>query len=311
MKIVLRLSRPNEIWESAFRQAFQGNVRVNYRDEEPITDAEIIVTNYSMSLAEAQQYSQLKVIMFSFTGVNQLPLDYFHAKGITVVNSHAHAKFVAERAFSLALCLLGRIPELDQTFRLGWESVKDSKWTSLHHKKCGILGMGAIGQELVKLLAPFQCELITLKRYQHAGINNIRYVERLEDLCLESDILFVSLPLTNATRDMLNQDLLFKMQNKWLINVGRGEVINEQALFESLERGILYGAALDVWYQYPPSTEPGKYPFHYLKQVILSPHCAGNALESQIAIIADLVSNLTDYLSQGTLRNIVNLNRKY
>ncbi|MBA7550591.1 Glyoxylate/hydroxypyruvate reductase B [subsurface metagenome] len=105
----------------------------------------------------------------------------------------------------------------------------------------------------------------------------------------ESDFIVVAVPLTRETKGLIGGEELNLMKEKYLINISRGIVINEEALFESLKEGNLAGAAIDTWYQYPTSRQkeilPSKYDFHKLDNVVMSSHAAGytdRALEENI-----------------------------
>jgi len=104
----------------------------------------------------------------------------------------------------------------------------------------------------------------------------------------------LALPLTSRTKGLIGEKELELMKGKYLINIARGAIISEEALFKALKKGDLAGAAIDAWYQYPTSKEremlPSKYNFHKLDNVVMTPHTAGysdKALEENIKSIFD------------------------
>ncbi|MBA3062582.1 MAG: hypothetical protein FP833_06490 [Atribacteria sp.] len=110
----------------------------------------------------------------------------------------------------------------------------------------------------------------------------------------ESDFIVVAVPLTQETKGLIGEKELKLMKGKYLINISRGAVIDEEALFKSLKEGNLAGAAIDTWYQYPTSEQrkvfPSKYDFHKLDNIVMSPHTAGytdRALEENIKSVFD------------------------
>jgi phosphoglycerate dehydrogenase-like enzyme len=116
----------------------------------------------------------------------------------------------------------------------------------------------------------------------------------LEKVIKESDFIVVTVPLTQETKGLIGERELKLMKGKYLINISRGTVINEEALYKSLKEGNLAGAAIDTWYQYPNSEQkeilPSKYDFHKLDNIIMSPHTAGytdRALEENIKSVFD------------------------
>ena len=110
----------------------------------------------------------------------------------------------------------------------------------------------------------------------------------------ESDFIVIAVPLTKETSGLIGEKELMLMRGKYLINISRGIVIDEEALFKSLKEYRLAGAAIDTWYQYPTSEQrkalPSKYAFHKLNNIIMSPHIAGytdRALEENIKSVFD------------------------
>ncbi|MCK5767877.1 MAG: hypothetical protein KAH35_05845, partial [Candidatus Atribacteria bacterium] len=116
----------------------------------------------------------------------------------------------------------------------------------------------------------------------------------LRKVIKKSDFLVVSVPLTEETKGMITKKELQLMNGKYLINISRGSVINENDLYEALKNNDLVGAAIDTWYQYPGKEKnkilPGKYDFQKLKNIIMSPHTAGysdKAFEENIKEVFD------------------------
>lgn len=274
-------------------------------------EVEVLIATMGLKPEDLEDKQQLQLLMVPFTGVNQLPLEFLNERGITLVNSHINAQYVAERGLALALALMGRVTELHEQFREGWNGMTDTSWTSLIRKKVGILGMGDIGRELALLLSPFHGEIVTLKRYEKRcdGLQNITFVESMEDIFLKSDILFNILPLTEQTRGIINRELLKKLKGKYFVNIGRGPVVEEEALYDLLSTGVIKGAALDVWYQY--HDDPSRFPIHKLPNVVISPHCAGSSVECNPRNMEDTLENLENYLNGKGLRNVVKTSHGY
>ncbi len=271
-----------------------------------------------ISETELETANQLKVIIFPYTGVNYLPLKSIANRGITVVNSHGHAPVVALRAFTLGLALLGRVVELHNEMKQGkWTGIDNtSSWYSFLNMRCGMIGMGEIGLNLVKYLEPFNAKIVTLKRYEKrcVGLNDVTYYSTISEVCENSDIVFVSLPLTKDTKNIIDSSILENMAGKYIVNVGRGDLIKEDDLYHALENHVLSGAALDVWYQYPQNKEsiyPSTFPFHELDNVLLSPHCAGNADVTRNLVIDEIIMNIRLYLKENKLKNIVSITKEY
>lgn len=317
MKVCIRLSKEDEYWlekvNELKEQYPQEEIVFHYGDDLNMNGIDVLVSSH-IKKEEIESANQLKSFILTFTGVNHLPLDELKEHHIRLFNSHANAMVIAEKALALSLSMLSRIVELHNQFLGGWNQVQDTQWTSLFHKRIGMLGMGAIGQEIVKLLSPFQCELIALERYQGRfnQDQSVTYYNSIQEVCEHSDVVFISLPLTNDTRNLVDETILSHMHGKYIINVGRAEIINEKDLYNALANNVLKGAGLDVWYRYPKTNNfPSQYPFHELDNVIISPHCSANTLGSRKRAIDDVIHTIDQMVNDHPITNEVYLSKGY
>jgi len=266
---------------------------------------------------EIKNAEHLKIIFVPWTGVNMLNWEIIRKRGITVTNTHSNSKVVAERAVALALALMGRVVEYHNDLQKGiWHGFpvglpdKDY-WTSIQGKNCTIVGFGNIGRHIAKMMKAFECYIIAFKKHSTNAIP--KYADEvtydLETAISKGDIVFVALPLTAETKGLFDEKRFSHMKGKFIVNVSRGEILEEKPLYESLKNGILAGAAIDTWYRYPDETSnvslPSKYPIHTLKNVVLSPHIAGVTRENMTAMIDDTVKTIESYLKNGEIRNRV------
>jgi len=213
----------------------------------------------------------LKVIARYGVGVDSVDLDAAKEKGIVVTNTPgANSVSVAELALGLVLALARQIPE-------AVHSVQQGKWprytgVSLEGKTVGILGLGAIGKQLVRRLAGFDCQVIAydpVADQAFAQEHSVRLAD-MDTVIASADFLSLHLPLLPETRGLVNQEFLSKMKKgAYLINTSRGEMIEEAALLRALESGHLRGAGLDAFAVEPP--DPTNLLLH-LPQVIATPH---------------------------------------
>jgi len=323
MKICLNSSILDAYFQSQLKEIEDKYENVNiiyHKGTAPLNleNIDLLITS-RITEEELESANVLKAILFPYTGVNNLPLNAIKNKNITIVNSHGHAPIVALRAFSLSLALLGRVVELNNQLQKGdWLGKNgNSTWDSILNKRCGMIGMGEIGQHIVKYLKPFHTPIVTLDRYlpRCKQIDQITYYQTINKVIEHSDIIFVSLPLTKETKHIIDQKMLSRMENKYIINVGRGELINETDLYNALKNKTLKGAALDVWYQYPKKDEmtnyPSKLPFHKLDNIVLSPHCSGNASSSHTLVVNEIISNIKQYIEFNKFKNIVDVDKAY
>ncbi len=214
---------------------------------------------------------RLKVISRYGVGVDNVDLEACKEKGVVVTNTPgANSVSVAELALALMLALARQIPEAVQ-------NVQQGKWPrfsgiSLEGKTIGILGLGAIGKQLARRLAGFDCRIMAYDPFadaQYAQANGIT-LAGMDEVIAAADFLSLHLPLTPETKGMVNANFLSKMKKgSYLVNTARGEVVDETALLRALESGHLRGAGLDAFVVEPP--DPAN-PLLNLPQVVATPH---------------------------------------
>lgn len=315
--IFLFANQMNSFWEKGIRE-----IRSDFPDHHFIIPASLEERDLILKKADGviigllpieslNQAEKLKILFVPWAGLDRLPLPLLQQKNCMIANTHGNAKAVAERAFSLCLSLLGRISEYDHDLRKGtWHgfsvnSPESDKWTSLRSKTIGIIGYGAIGKEIAALLKPFHCKILGFKKNLPTISEEllVSFVRSLEEIVEQSEILFLLLPLTKDTKNIINGDLLQKMKGKYLINMGRGNLVVEKDLFQSLKDNSLKGLAMDVWYQYPnkevENVYPSKYPFQDLSNVVLSPHVGGFCHFGQNEMISETLENIKSFIRYG------------
>lgn len=214
---------------------------------------------------------RLKVIARYGVGVDNVDLAAARARKIVVTNTPgANSASVAELALGLLLALARQIPEAVEAVHLG-------KWPryaglSLEGKTIGILGLGAIGRQLVRRLQGFDCRIVAHDPFVDAASASAMGVELtgMDDVLAQADFLSLHMPLLSGTRGVVNDEFLGRMKpGAFLINTARGEVIDEAALLRALQSGHLRGAGLDTFAKEPPDPEN---PLLKLPQVVATPH---------------------------------------
>jgi len=267
--------------------------------------------------------SRLKAVFVPFVGINHLPSDLLLERKVAVFNCHGNAESVAERALALTLAAYGRVIEFHNDLRRGkWHGFWIGKghedfWHSLFRKPCAILGVGAIGTALAKLLKAFDCPVTGYRRKKASESQPYfdRVTNDVADAIRDAEIVFIALPLTAETEGLLSRELLSTMKGKFLVNVGRGAIVDEEGLYLALKDGVLAGAAIDTWYVYPPtgSSEcaPSRFPIHELPNVVLSPHVAGMTVEAVAMNTAQTLGNVAEWLRTGSCGTKVDLRANY
>jgi D-3-phosphoglycerate dehydrogenase len=214
---------------------------------------------------------RLKVIARYGVGVDSVDLAAAQARRIVVTNTPgANSVSVAELALGLMLALARQIPE-------AVEAVHQGKWPrytgiSLEGKVIGILGLGAIGKQLARRLAGFDCRILAFDPFADLAFAKENHVElaTMDEVIGHSDFVSLHLPLLPETRGLVSDDFLSKMKKgSFLINTSRGEAVDETALLKALQSGHLKGAGLDAFTVEPPDPQN---PLLALPQVITTPH---------------------------------------
>ncbi|HDQ71735.1 MAG TPA: hydroxyacid dehydrogenase [Chloroflexi bacterium] len=269
----------------------------------------------------------LHTLIVPWTGVpnetRDLMLDFPH---VSVHNLHYNAIAVAEMAVTLMLAAAKHIVPVDRAFR-------DHDWTSryrptpailLDGKTALILGYGAIGRRVAQMCRGLGMQVLALRRHVSkpgegdAYADEIHPPQALDSLLPRADALIICLPHTPETDGLIGAEALNRLSDgALLVNVGRGPVLDQAALYHALKDGPLYAAGLDVWYNYPDDeasrshTPPSDYPFHELENVVMSPHRAGHVDDRDKSRL-DQLAILLNALARGEpAPNKVNLSIGY
>ena len=229
---------------------------------------------------------KLKVIARAGVGLDNIDIKAADAAGVVVVAGlGANAVSVGELTLGLALALLRNVPGHDVATRDGgWVRTPGRELSGL---TWGLLGCGATGLATAKLLQGFGCSVIGYDPYAK-NLSNIE-LTTFEDVLKRSDVVSIHMPSTAETNGSINATSLALMKpDAIIVNVGRGEVINEADLIAALKARTIAGAALDVRVQEPPA----KGEMEEIPNLILTPHVAGITKESQLRINQILTSNI-------------------
>ena len=214
---------------------------------------------------------RLKVIARYGVGVDAVDLNACREKGIIVTNTPgANSASVAELTLALILSLARQIPEAVASTRQG--SFPRLAGISLKGKTVGLVGLGAIGKQVARRLAGFDCRILAYDPYPDKAFASQQDIQvtTLTELLADSDFVSLHLPLLPETRQLVNDQFLSQMKpGAYLINTARGELVDEAALLRGLQNGRLRGVALDVFAKEPPDPD---HPLLKLKQVIAVPH---------------------------------------
>ncbi len=267
--------------------------------------------------------TNLKALFVPISGLNHLPADLLLERGVKVYNVHGNAPGVAQCALAMTLAFYGRLVEYHNDLRATkWHGFwvgrgAEDEWNSLFGRTAAVFGTGAIGIALAKLLKAFDCTVIGYRRRNDAPVppGFDRIETDLAKAVADAELLYIALPLTPATTGLFTKELLLSAQGKFLVNVGRGAIVDEEGLYLALKGGILKGAAIDTWYTYPQGGAtvgaPSRFPIHELPNVILSPHVGGSTTDGIRHAVEETAENIAEWLETGTCRREADLREMY
>jgi len=231
--------------------------------------------------------ANLKVISRCGSGMDNVDIGAAEKKGIKVCNTpDGPTLAVAELTIGLILNLLRRVNEMDTALRAGkWTKITGNLLTG---KKVGIVGFGRIGRKVANLLNALGAEPMYYDVEEKKDVYKWCKKCDLDELLKESDILSLHLSFSGKSNAFIGgKELKLMTPGSLLINVSRGGAVDEEALYDSLKKGHLAGAALDVFKEEPYSGR-----LRELKNVILTPHIGSYAKEARVKMEVDAVKNL-------------------
>lgn len=236
-------------------------------------EAEVaIISNIKLTTSVLEQCPRLQYLSVAFTGLDHIDLAYCKAHNILVQNAAGYSTTaVSELAIGLMLDLLRQVTYFDGAIRRG-EGRGMYLGRELKGKTVGVVGTGAIGTAVIRLLKTFGCKVLAYNRSEHPDVKElgVSYVS-LEHLLKDSDIVTLHVPLTSETQHLIGANELKTMKpSALLINTARGNVCNIEAVAEALRKGMILGAGFDVYENEPPL--PNNHPLLNAPNCICVPH---------------------------------------
>ena len=283
-------------------------------DSDPATlqrfaaDVDGIITRSKLPEDIFDAAPRLRGVVIHGTGTDLVPLASATAHGVAVANLPGiNAQSVAEYCAMAMLMLSRRIGLIVDTLKnKSWDQARPlgSEAREIHGMTAGIIGVGEIGTRLARLCHHgFNMRVLGHQRRLDRMPAEARPAS-LDDLLRESDFVVVACPLTPETRHLMNPRTLGLMKpSAWIINIGRGAVIQEDALISSLKSKAIAGAMLDVYEHY--RLAPG-HPLFSLDNVILTPHLAAVTRESRARASVAAADEMLRILAGERPRNLVN-----
>lgn len=269
-------------------------------------DALIIRSGTKVTAEIIENADNLKVVARAGIGLDNVDVEAASKRGIVVMNTpEGNVITTAEHTIAMLLAVTRNIPQATASLKSGkWEK-KRFRGKEVFHKVLGVVGVGRIGRVVAERAAGLQMNVIAFDPYissdvvEKLGITGVT----LDELYARSDYITVHTPMTQETRGIINAEAFQKMKKGvYILNCARGGIVDEVALYEAIQSGIVAGAALDVFSKEPPVDNP----LLNLDQVVATPHLGASTDEAQENVAIAVSEQVIDYLLRGTIRNAVN-----
>ena len=276
---------------------------------ERIESVDVVITNKVLINAEAlQKASQLKLILISATGTNNVDLAQTKQQGVVVCNCQGYGtSAVAQHTLSLMLALSTSLIQYDRAVKRGeWNKASqfcllDFPIAELTGKTLGILGYGELGKAVARLAQAFGMKVLV------GTLPNRPYDENrvaFNDLLPQVDYLSLHCPLTDETRDLIDEKAFSKMKSSaFLINCARGGIVNEHALADALRQKKIAGAATDVLTVEPPKNG-NVLLADDIPNLIITPHSAWGSVDARQRIVQQMIENVEAFNKGQPLRQV-------
>jgi D-3-phosphoglycerate dehydrogenase / 2-oxoglutarate reductase len=292
-------------------------IEVDYRpglsDEEKLAvagDYDAIAVRSATKLKGAllKAATRVKVIGRAGIGVDNVDVEGCSRRGVVVMNTpFGNTVTTAELAIAHLLAAARQIPQASTSTKAGkWEKNR-FMGMELTGKKAGVIGAGNIGAIVCDRLKGLHMAVYVYDPFisnERAEAMGVHKVESVETLAETVDVLTIHVPLVEATRNLINADILARMKDgAILVNCARGGIVDENALYEACKSGKLRAAALDVFAEEPARENP----LFTLENVSCTPHIGASTDEAQENVAVQVAEQMADFLLQGTVRNAVNM----
>jgi glycerate dehydrogenase len=261
---------------------------------------------------EISHLHHLGLIQLVYAGADSMPFDIIPQHIILASNVGAFAEPLAEHVLALVLALAKNI--LAGNRMLGQGQFNRTGFNQeLRGGICGIIGFGGNGKAIARRMQMMGMKVFGINRRGTTDVP-VEFIGSIKDLkkVLEaSDVVVVTAPLNRETRDLIGrQELEWMKEDAILINVGRGAVINQKALYEHLKSHPNFRAGIDTWWSEPAGR--GKlvldHPFFKLPNIIGSPHCADHVPGSMLRATRKALENVKNFLDGEKIRGLLNRN---
>jgi phosphoglycerate dehydrogenase-like enzyme len=279
-----------------------------------LADADVLLTGAWRSGFPA--VPKLRLLQVPLAGTDGIDVSSL-PRGVTLCNAYGHEPALGEFAIMMMLAWRHRLFEIATSFREGswsWSPIVGGAVRGeIGGQTVGIVGLGHIGREVAWRSAALGCRVLAVNRTMRekpAPVEHVFSWTELDRMLGECDIVVLSCALTPETTGLIDARRLAAMKpGAFLINLARGPIAGEQALYRALRDGVIGGAALDTWWRYPsaddPAPRPSSYPFHELPNVIMTPHCSPRTDGTIERRSRNVARNIDRFVRGEPLENVV------
>jgi len=320
-KNILVTYTPGEEEKDIYREVLENISNVHYLADKTgneriglLNGAEVIIAlSFSQKEIDPIEISRLenaRFIQLIYAGADNIPFGLIPPDILVASNVGAFARPIAEHVLALTLALAKKLILKNKMLQEG-KFDQSGFNQEIRSGVCGIIGFGGNGREIAKTMQAVGMKIYGINRSgdTDAPIDFIGSVEDMRKVLETSHVVVVTTPLTRETKDLIGKkELGWMKKDAILINVGRGDVINQKALYEHLKAHPNFRAGIDTWWSEPTGKEAFDldYPFFGLPNIIGSPHTADHVPRSMPSATRRALENVSNFLTDGKLRGILN-----
>ena len=271
-------------------------------------DGLIVRSETKVTAQVLENPGKLRGIARAGAGVDNIDVPTASKKGILVMNTPGgNTLSAAEHTMALMLGMSRHIAPACASFKGGLWDKKSYMGNQLNNKVLGIIGLGRIGMAVAKMSTGFNMKILgydPVATPPDAKKLGIEITDNVERIFKEADYITVHVPKNDKTLNMIGEAQLKMMKpTARLINCARGGIINEDALYDALEKKTIAAAALDVFTEEPPVKNKR---YEKIPNLLVTPHLGASTAEAQIEVAVEAAQILADYLKTGVIKNAVN-----
>lgn len=267
---------------------------------ERIQDCDVLIVNkVIMGKEQIDAAPNLKLICVAATGTNNIDIPYANSKGVIVKNAIGYSTdSVVQITFSLVMALVNQVAYFDDAVKSGkysngrlFTDVSKIFW-QLKGKKYGVVGLGNIGSRVAKIAQAFEMDVVYYPTSGVAHSDEFKAVS-LDELMQECDIVSIHAPLNERTNDLIKYEHLKQMKKSaYIINLGRGGIINEADLVQAINENLIAGAGVDVFTKEPLPKDSPYFNIKDMSKVILTPHIGWASQEARTCLVEKIAENI-------------------